>query len=132
MNGAYGRRRYGFSSTRVTVNGRPSSRAASPRAPLSSRCTTPAPGRTRPVVGSKSLPVAIRSPSSAIRVALKRARALAGVRPTARVARMSQYSAVRNAIRCRSRSTTMRVATDCTRPAESRGMTFFHSTGETS
>ena len=23
MNGAYGRRRYGFSSTRVTVNGRP-------------------------------------------------------------------------------------------------------------
>ena len=33
MNGAYGRRRYGFSSTRVTVNGRPSRRAASPRAP---------------------------------------------------------------------------------------------------
>ena len=30
------------------------------------------------------------------------------------------------------RSTTMRVATLCTRPAESLGMTFFHSTGETS
>ena len=45
---------------------------------------------------------------------------------------MSQYVAERNAIRCRSRSTTIRVATDCTRPADSFGMTFFHSTGETS
>ncbi|CAL9458324.1 hypothetical protein SUDANB123_02612 [Nocardiopsis dassonvillei] len=35
-------------------------------------------------------------------------------------------------MRSRSRSTTRRVATDCTRPAESLGMTFFHSTGETS
>ena len=35
-------------------------------------------------------------------------------------------------IRSRSRSTTSRVATDWTRPAESRGMTFFQSTGETS
>ena len=40
--------------------------------------------------------------------------------------------AARNAIRSRSRSTTSRVATDCTRPADSLGMTFFHSTGETS
>ena len=40
MNGAYGRRRYGFSSTPWTVNGRPSSRAARPRAPASSRCST--------------------------------------------------------------------------------------------
>ena len=38
----------------------------------------------------------------------------------------------RNAIRSRSRSTTSRVATDWTRPADSCGMTFFHSTGETS
>ena len=35
-------------------------------------------------------------------------------------------------MRSRSRSTMTRVATDCTRPADSRGMTFFHSTGETS
>ena len=35
-------------------------------------------------------------------------------------------------MRSRSRSTTSRVATDCTRPADTRGMTFFHSTGETS
>ena len=45
---------------------------------------------------------------------------------------MSQYDASTNRIRARSRSTTIRVATDCTRPADSRGMTFFHSTGETS
>ena len=35
-------------------------------------------------------------------------------------------------MRSRSRSTTRRVATDCTRPADSLGMTFFHRTGETS
>ena len=50
----------------------------------------------------------------------------------AKVACRSQYRAVRNAIRSRSRATTSRVATDWTRPADSRGMTFFHSTGETS
>ena len=32
----------------------------------------------------------------------------------------------------RSRSTISRTATDCTRPAESAGFTFFHSTGESS
>ena len=45
---------------------------------------------------------------------------------------MSQYDAETNAIRSRSRCTMIRVATDCTRPADSFGMTFFHSTGETS
>ena len=35
-------------------------------------------------------------------------------------------------MRARSRSTTSRVATDCTRPADRAGMTFFHSTGLTS
>ena len=44
----------------------------------------------------------------------------------------SQYDARRKAIRSRSRSTTMRVATDCTRPAESPWRTLRHSTGETS
>ncbi len=38
----------------------------------------------------------------------------------------------RKRIRARSRSTTIRVATLWTRPADSRGITFFHSTGETS
>ena len=45
---------------------------------------------------------------------------------------MSQYSAARNAIRSRSRSTTSRVATDCTRPAESPFITLRHRTGDTS
>lgn len=53
-------------------------------------------------------------------------------RPVAKVPVRSQYSADRKAMRSRSRSTTSRVATDCTRPADSRGMTFFHRTGETS
>ena len=45
---------------------------------------------------------------------------------------MSQYPAGTKAIRARSRSTMMRTATLCTRPAESRGFTFFQRTGETS
>ena len=45
---------------------------------------------------------------------------------------MSHHVAVRNRMRARSRSTIMRVATLWTRPAESRGITFFHSTGDTS
>ena len=47
-------------------------------------------------------------------------------------ATMSQYAALRNAMRSRSRCTMIRVATDCTRPADSFGATFFHSTGLTS
>ena len=45
---------------------------------------------------------------------------------------MSQYDAARNAMRSRSRSTTSRVATDCTRPADRPCRTLRHSTGETS
>ena len=74
----------------------------------------------------------MRSPSSVSNVAVNVRGPSPSVSPTASVAWTSQYSALRNAIRCRSRSTTIRVATDCTRPADSRGMTFFHSTGETS
>ena len=43
-----------------------------------------------------------------------------------------EYEAERNAIRSRSRSTTRRVATDCTRPAERPARTLRHSTGDTS
>ena len=52
--------------------------------------------------------------------------------PASSTAAMPQYAAETNAIRSRSRCTMIRVATDCTRPADSFGMTFFHSTGETS
>ncbi len=88
----------------------------------------------------KSRPWAIRRPSTVV----SRAPKVAGspvapapaeaspACPVANVPVRSQYSAERNAMRSRSRSTTSRVATDCTRPADSRGMTFFHSTGETS
>ncbi|CAB4776247.1 unannotated protein [freshwater metagenome] len=51
---------------------------------------------------------------------------------TAKVACRSQKEAVTKRMRSRSRSTTMRVATLCTRPADKLGPTFFHSTGDTS
>ncbi len=83
--------------------------------------------------GAKSRPWATRRPSTETRPAgnvATSASAAPSVR--AKTACRSQYRAVRNAIRSRSRATTRRVATDWTRPADSRGMTFFHSTGETS
>ena len=46
---------------------------------------------------------------------------------------VTRYAAsVRKACISRSRSTMRRTATDCTRPAESAGFTFFHNTGESS
>ena len=47
----------------------------------------------------------------------------------AKVPSTSQYDARRKRMRARSRSTTSRVATLWTRPADSFGATFFHSTG---
>ena len=44
----------------------------------------------------------------------------------------SQYDAARNAMRSRSRSTTRRVATDCTRPADRPRATLRQRTGEIS
>ncbi len=79
---------------------------------------------------AKSRPWATRRPSTEIRPAGNEAASALSVR--ANTACRSQYRAARNAIRSRSRATTRRVATDWTRPADSRGMTFFHSTGETS
>ena len=122
MNGGLGRRTYGFCSTRETVNDAPSSRVARPRAVSSSRASTSAPFSFPS--GPKSRPCATRFPSS----------------PTSRasndsgsnVAARSHQPAATNAIRSRSRSTTSRVATDCTRPAESPRMIFFQSTGEIS
>ena len=43
-----------------------------------------------------------------------------------------QKEALTKRIRSRSRSTTMRTATLCTRPADNCGITFFQSTGDTS
>lgn len=75
----------------------------------------------------------MRRPSTALRRAVRFDGSEASpVRPVAKVPVRSQYSAERKAMRSRSRSTTSRVATDWTRPADRRGMTFFHRTGETS
>ena len=76
----------------------------------------------------KSLPVATVVPPSEMRAAPKGA----GAAAWAKVPSMPHQVAEWKRIRARSRSTTMRVATLCTRPAESRGMTLRHRTGDTS
>ena len=72
----------------------------------------------------KSRPCAIRPPFSETSFAVNE--------PGSKVPSMSQYDAATKARRSRSRSTTSRVATDWTRPAERPCITFFQSTGETS
>ena len=128
MNGADGRRVVGFSVTDRTDQDAPSSAATSAVAAASSRRSAPAlaaAGFSCPS-SPKSPPPATRAPSIAT--------SFAGNSPPSatNVPEASQYPAERNAIRARSRSTTRRVATDCTRPADSPDRTFFHSTGETS
>ena len=121
MNGGAGRRVYGLSSTERTANSAPSRRETSPRASSSESCTASAFSCPS---WPKSRPCATRLPSSWT--------SRAANEPGSNVPSMSQYAAAMNSIRSRSRSTTSRVATDCTRPADSRGITFFQSTGETS
>ena len=52
------------------------------------------------------------------------------LKPSAVTAAKSHQADEIKAIRSRSFSTIKRVATDCTRPAEMRGITFFHKTGD--
>ena len=52
------------------------------------------------------------------------------LKPSAVTAAKSHHALEIKAMRSRSFSTISRVATDCTRPAEIRGITFFQSTGE--
>ena len=83
--------------------------------------------------GPKSRPAATRLPSTlASRAVMPRGSSGPAAFSVSKAPVRSQYSAAVNAMRSRSRSTTMRVATDCTRPADSPVRTFFHSTGETS
>lgn len=132
MNGGYGRRVYGFCSTEDTDSCAPLS--PSTRAPvLAWSSTTTSAGFLTAPTESKSRPVATRRPSTLTRRALNTGGCALGSETLASSsATMSQYSALRNAIRSRSRCTMIRVATDWTRPALSFGATFFHSTGETS
>ena len=127
-NGAYGDLRYGFRSTEPTVKPVSPSRPARAAACSPSRCSRSADFSCP--VGPKSRPCATRLPSTATSEAVNGD--MSAPRTGANSASRSQYREPRKAIRSRSLSTTSRTATDCTRPADSRGMTFFHSTGETS
>ena len=126
VNGGAGERVKGFSSAESTLKGLPcnADRSAAARGAVTS---TASPRESWPVSGSKSLPDATRRPSSATRRASKDLCSFVW-----NVATRSQYSAERNRIRARSRSTSILIATLCTRPADSRGPILRQSTGETS
>ncbi len=90
MNGAYGERRYGFSSTVRTANVASASPAASPDAAASSSTTTSLVPRRRPS-SPKSRPVATRRPSTATRSADKERGSVGSPeRPVSKVPSMSQ------------------------------------------
>ena len=123
MKGGWGREVKGFSVTEVTLN------AAFGRAAESAAAEGPSRARRSEVfapVESKSLDPARSTPPRLTSVAPNASGVFVNVAVTS-----CQVAEVK-AMRSRSRSTTRRVATDCTRPAERRGSTFFQSTGETS
>ncbi len=127
MKGAAGERRNGLSVTALTVNDRPVRAAATEVASSSPRTRTSA-LPVRAPCSSKSFPVATVAPPRATSVAPKPD----GVPVWLKVPSTPHQVAERNRMRARSRSTTMRVATLWTRPADRRGMTLRHSTGDTS
>ena len=141
MNGADGFRVYGFSSTfmtgRVTCcNWVASCSACALVTTTASLVSSPRSLKSRPAATRLPLtllnrPANFRSspPSVLVDEPCGAVPADAGA---VNSAAKSQYSAGTNTMRLRSRSTITRVATDCTRPALSRGITFFHNTGDTS
>ncbi|CAB4629090.1 unannotated protein [freshwater metagenome] len=122
VNGAFGFSVRGDSSIDLTVNGVPLSESTSARAPFSS---------SNKIFASDFSLTEPSAPKSAVAATFfpstvsKRA-----VNPRSVCAFKSHQEEEINAIRSRSFSTIKRVATDCTRPAEIRGITFFHRTGE--
>ena len=122
VKGGLGRSVRGDSSIDLTVNEVDLSESTSERAPFSSSnkifsrdFSLTAPSAPKSLVEATFLP----STDS------KRA-----VKPSSHVAFKSHQDDEIKAMRSRSFSTINLVATDCTRPAEIRGITFFHSTGE--
>ena len=95
-------------------------------ASASSRCVTSAVGLSRPVVSSKSRPVATDFPAASVRVESMEISSPA----LASRAERSQYSELRKARRSISRSVSIRTATLCTRPADRPLLIFFHSSGD--
>ena len=122
VNGGFGRSVRGLSSIDLTVNGvffKDSVKAlawlsSSSKMSLSDFSLT-APSAPKSAVAATFLP------STDNRRAVK---------PRSVFALRSHQEDEINAMRSRSFSTIRRVATDCTRPAEIRGITFFHKTGE--
>ena len=125
VNGGYGLRFDRFSRRLTTVKVASANRARSASARSRSSRTTLRPGLRAPVRSSKSRPRAIATPSRAARSAVK------APPSAARCARRRHQAPLRKARRSRSRSTSRRTATDCTRPAERPGLIFFHRSGET-
>ena len=122
MNGALGWRWPGFWTTERTAKAAPVRDCTSAFARDSSRTVTLS--LRRAPCWSKSVPDATRTPSTDVSRASKE--------PGPNTPSTSQYAAERKAMRSRSRSTTMRTAMDCTRPADfaSRPI-FFQSTSDT-
>ena len=127
MNGAAGERRKGRSVTERTVKLSPVKAVATEVASSSPSTLTAVLPDCWPC-SSKSFPVATAVPPSVTSVAPKPF----GAAALAKLPSTPHQVAERNRIRARSRSTTIRVATLWTRPADSRGMTLRHSTGDTS
>ena len=122
VNGGFGRSVRGLSSIDLTVNEDALSEATKARALVSSSNKMLAKDFSLTAPSApKSLVEATFLPSTSRRRALK---------PSAVTAAISHQPDEIKAIRSRSFSTIKRVATDCTRPAEMRGITFFHKTGE--
>jgi hypothetical protein len=126
MKGAEGDRRYGFDSTAATENAAPSSAPASDADDDSSSRIGPV-GSASPPTEVKSAPSAIDRPPRLASPAVTKSPPLVAKLPC-----RLHHVADRKRMRSRSRSTTMRVATLWTRPADRPCMTFFQRTGESS
>ena len=124
VKGGEGLRVVGFSSVFVTVQGLPSSLSLRALASASFSSTTLRPWAIFPVLGSKSLPVAIFFPDKVINFASK------GLLSCSNNALRSQYPPDWKARRSLSRWTNNRTATDCTRPADNPQAIFFQRRGE--
>ena len=134
MKGAAGERRNGFSVTELHGEGA-SGQPGRQRPGLLLVQHHHRPGLLSSPVSSKSRPVARAASSTAASAAVNERGVPSGAGPVpsaVKVPSMPHQAAERKRMRARSRSTTIRVATLWTRPADSRGMTFFHRTGETS
>ena len=122
VNGGFGFSVRGDSSIDLTVSGKPLKASTRDLAPDSSN------NKISASDFSLTAPSAPKSDVAAIfLLSTDKRRAL---NPSSAAAVISHQPDEIKAMRSRSFSTMRRVATDCTRPAEMRGITFFHKTGD--